>query len=88
MTCTYIQQQNGVAEILNRTIMEKVRNILSESGLSQDFWAEDSSTAFHLINSSSSSALDFEIPEEKWTNSLSYCNGLRRFGFISYVHFD
>lgn len=32
-TCTYTPQQNGIAERLNRTIMNKVRSMLSESGL-------------------------------------------------------
>lgn len=61
-TCTYTPQQNGVAERLNRTIMNKVRGMLSESGLSQKFWAEAASTSVYLINISPSSAIDFDIP--------------------------
>jgi len=33
MMCTYTPQQNGIAKRLNRTIMNKVRSMLSESGL-------------------------------------------------------
>lgn len=39
-TCTYTPQQNGVAERMNRTLMEKVRCLLNESGLGEKFWAE------------------------------------------------
>jgi transposase InsO family protein len=43
-------QQNGIAERMNRTILEKVCYMLSSSGLSKSFWAEVASTACHLIN--------------------------------------
>lgn len=49
-TCTYTPQQNGVAERLNRTIMNKVRSMLSESGMELKFWAEAAATAVYLIN--------------------------------------
>ena len=57
-TCVYTPQQNGVAERMNRTILNKVRSMLSESGLSKAFWAECASTAIYLINRSPSSAID------------------------------
>ncbi|KAM1413627.1 hypothetical protein ACFX2I_005509 [Malus domestica] len=43
-------QQNGVAERLNRTLLEKVRCMLSQSGLSKSFWAEAVNYACHIIN--------------------------------------
>ncbi|CAA7014732.1 unnamed protein product [Microthlaspi erraticum] len=39
-TCTYTPQQNGVSERMNRTIVDKVRSMLVETGLGQEFWAE------------------------------------------------
>lgn len=36
-TCMYTPQQNGVAERLNRSILNKVRSMLSESGLEPKF---------------------------------------------------
>jgi len=36
-TCTYTPQQNGVTKRMNRTIMEKVRCMLDESGLEETF---------------------------------------------------
>lgn len=55
-------QQNGVAERMNRTIMEKVRCLLSNAGLSKSFWAEAASTACFLINLSPSTAIDKRTP--------------------------
>lgn len=76
-TCAYTPQQNGVAERLNRSIMNKVRSMLSESGLEQRFWAEAASTAVYLINRSPSSVIDFEIPEERWTSAAPNLSNLR-----------
>ena len=67
-TCTYTPQQNWVAERLNRTIMNKVRSMFSESGFEVRFWAEAAATAVYLINRSPSSAIQMEIPEERWTS--------------------
>lgn len=87
-TCTYTPHQNGVAERLNKTIMDKVRSMLSESGLDKKFWIEAASTSVYLINMSLSSATDLNIPEERWTSPVPDLTGLRRFGCIAYVHFD
>ena len=36
----YMPQQNGVAKRMDRTLMEKDRIMLSDAGLSQDYWIE------------------------------------------------
>ena len=43
-------QQNRVAERMNRTLLEKVRCMLSNAGLGKQFWAEAVMYASHLIN--------------------------------------
>ena len=88
MTCTYTPQQNGVADRMNRTIMEKVRCMLNESGLGEEFWAEAAATAAYLINRSPASAIDHNVPEELWLNKKPGYKHLRRFGSIAYVHVD
>ena len=40
-------QQNGVAERMNQTLIEKVRCIFSQAGLSKAFWAE--ALSYHII---------------------------------------
>lgn len=43
-------QQNGVAERLNRTLVESVRSMLVQAKLPQTFWVEALNTAVHLHN--------------------------------------
>lgn len=49
-TVTYTPQQNGVAERMNRTIMEKVRCLLIDADMAHVFWAEALSAAIDIIN--------------------------------------
>ncbi|WZZ72276.1 hypothetical protein YC2023_083646 [Brassica napus] len=86
ITCTYTPQQNGVSERMNRTIMDKVRCMLAESGLDQSFWAEAASTAIYLINRSPNSTLEFKMPEEVWLGYKPNLGHLRTFGCTAYVH--
>ncbi|GKV15591.1 hypothetical protein SLEP1_g26368 [Rubroshorea leprosula] len=60
-------QHNGVAERMNRTIVEKVRCMLRMATLTKPFWGEAINTAVYLINQSPSVPLNFEIPEKAWT---------------------
>ncbi|CAL5376159.1 unnamed protein product [Camellia sinensis] len=57
-------QHNGVAERMNRTIMERVRCMLRMAKLPKSFWVEVARTACYLINRSPSVPLNFAIPEE------------------------
>ena len=47
----------GVAERMNRTLLEKVRCMLSNASLSKKFWAEALAYACYLVNRLSSSAI-------------------------------
>ncbi|CAA7036371.1 unnamed protein product [Microthlaspi erraticum] len=87
-TCPYTPQQNGVAERLNRTILEKVRSLLSEMGLKESFWAEASSTVVYMINRTPSTPLNFRIPEEIWSGKKPEYSHMRRFGCLVYYHVD
>ena len=57
-------QQNGLAERMNRTILERVRCVLSCASLSKAFWGDDAATVCFLINRSSSIEINFKTPEE------------------------
>ncbi|CAH9105075.1 unnamed protein product [Cuscuta epithymum] len=61
-------QHNGVAERMNRTIMERVRSMLNMAKLPKSFWAEAVNTACYLINRSPSVPLNFEVPKRLWTD--------------------
>lgn len=77
-----------MVERMNRTIMEKVRCLLDESGLEEEFWAEAVSTAVYQINRSPSSAIDSNIPEELWLGKEPGYKHMKRFGSVAYVHKD
>ena len=57
-TTPYTTQQNGVAERMNKTLMERARSMLSGARLGQEFCAETVDTAFYLVNRSPSSTLE------------------------------
>ena len=39
-TTPYTPQKNGIAERMNKMLMERARSMLSGAGLGQEFWAE------------------------------------------------
>jgi transposase InsO family protein len=63
-TTPYTPQQNGVAEIMNKMLMEKERCMFSGVGLGQELWAEAVGIACYLVNRSPSSALNDKTPQE------------------------
>ena len=85
-TCVYTPQQNRVSERMNRTIADKIRCMLTETGMEKKFWAEAALTAVYLINMSPNVSLRFQIPEEVWSGSKVDYSHLRRFGCVAYVH--
>ncbi|KAM2004372.1 hypothetical protein ACFX15_027830 [Malus domestica] len=60
-------QQNGVAESMNRTLLEKVRCMLSNARLGKAFWAEALTYASHLINRLPAAANKGKTPMEVWS---------------------
>ena len=85
-TVRSIPQQNGVAERMNRTLLERVRCMLTNAKMSKTFWGEAVVTAAYLINRSPSSAIDFKTPEEKWSGNPPKYDHLRIFGCPAFVH--
>jgi hypothetical protein len=85
-TTPYTPPQNGVAERMNKTLMEKERCMLSGAGLGQEFWAEAVGTACYLVNRSPSSALDDKTPQEVLTGKKPSLTHLKVFGCDAYVH--
>ena len=79
-------QQNGVAERMNRTILERVRCMLFSSGMPKRFWGEAVSMAAVLINRSPSSAIAFDTPDQKWYGRTVDYSSMRVFGCMSYAH--
>ncbi|KAG8498395.1 hypothetical protein CXB51_006971 [Gossypium anomalum] len=80
-------QQNGVAERMNQTIMEKVRCMLSNARLGKEFWAEAVTYACHLINRLPSAVINGKTPMEMWTDKpATDYDSLHIFGSTAYYH--
>ena len=79
-------EQNGVAERMNRTLIETVRSMLTDAKLTHKFWAEALSTAVYLRNRSPTKAVEEKIPYEAWTGKKPTVSHLRVFGCDAYVH--
>ncbi|KAH9657437.1 hypothetical protein KPL70_023077 [Citrus sinensis] len=85
-TVRHTPQQNGLAERMNRTLMDKVRYLLIHSKLPQSLWAETLMTACYLVNRSPSSAIDFKTPVEMWSSRAANYSDLKIFGCPAFAH--
>ncbi|KRZ09820.1 Retrovirus-related Pol polyprotein from transposon TNT 1-94 [Trichinella zimbabwensis] len=79
-------QQNGVAERINRTLVEKARTMLIDANLSPDLWAEAVGTANYLQNRCPIKALQKMTPEEAWSERKPNLAHLKVFGCLAMVH--
>ena len=67
LTVPKTPEQNGVAERLNRTLVEAVRAMLIQTKLPQRFWVEALLTAVYLHNRSPTKGVTDMTPFEAWT---------------------
>ncbi|KAH9659867.1 hypothetical protein KPL70_024018 [Citrus sinensis] len=79
-------QQNGLAERMNRTLVDKTRCMLINSKLPRSFWAKAVNTTNYLVNRSPSSTIGFKTPEELWKGKPANYQNLRVFGCPAYLH--
>lgn len=78
-TVPYTPQQNGIAERMNRTLVEKARCMLFDARMSTKFWAEAIMTAAFVINRIPNRTCN-KTPEEIWSNKKPDLSILRIFG--------
>ena len=83
-TVRYTPEQNGAAERLNRTLMEKVRAMLEDSGLPKSLWAEAVNTANYIRNRSPVSTR-LRTPWELFFGSKPDVSNFRTFGARAYT---
>ncbi len=84
----FTPQQNGLAERMNRTLVDKTRCLLVNSKLPKSFWAEAVNTTCYLVNRSPSAAIGFKTPKEVWSGRPVNYENLRIFGCPTYVHIN
>lgn len=85
-TVPYTPQQNGKAERMNRTLVEKGRAMIDESGVDKQFWGEAIRCATYILNRSPACSLPDKTPAEIWLNRKPDVSNLRIFGSVAYSH--
>ncbi|GLI60618.1 hypothetical protein VaNZ11_002766, partial [Volvox africanus] len=85
LSVPYTPQQNAKAEHLNRTLLDKMRTILAESGVPKKWWHEALCTASYLRNRSPSSGKP-KTPFELLIGTVPDVSHLRVFGCVAYIH--
>lgn len=82
----YTPQQNGLAERMNRTLVEKARCMMFYAKASKPIWAEAIATAAYLVNRSPSRVLEDTTPYKLWSGKEPNLGHLRIFGSKVMVH--
>ncbi|XP_073224915.1 uncharacterized protein [Cicer arietinum] len=79
-------QQNGIAERMNRTILERVRCMILSVGLPKTFGGEAAVTTVYLINRCPSSSIGFKTQIEMWNGKPADYSNLKVFGSLAFAH--
>ncbi len=80
-TTPYSPQQNGVAERVNRTLVEAVLSMLADSGLPPELWAEALNAFTDVKNLAPHAALGSGVtPRSLWDGKPASVSHLRAFG--------
>ena len=77
-------QQNGVAERMNRTLVESAKAMTFHAGLSKRYWAEAVTTAAFIRNRVVTSASG-ETPHERWYEKVPDVSNFKVFGCMAYA---
>ena len=85
-TVPYSPEQNGVAERMNRTLVDRARTLLSHSGLPTRYWQFAMATATHITNRLPTKANHHQSPYQLWTGKIPDISHLRVFGCRAYAH--
>ncbi|KAK3006427.1 hypothetical protein RJ639_017152 [Escallonia herrerae] len=79
-------EQNGDAERMNITLLERARCMKLNADMPKSFGVEAVNTVCYLINHSPSSAINHRVPEEVWSSKRVNFFAMRIFGCPAYVH--
>jgi len=79
-------QLNGLVERMNKTLLEKVRCMLSDAKLPKHFWGETLYTVVHIINLTPTVIMDSEVPNKIWFDKNVSYDHLHVFDCKAFVH--
>ena len=81
---TYTPESNGLAERINRTILNKVRALLFNANLPSSFWGEAVITATYLYNRTPHAKINYKTPFEVKYNKKPNITNIRTFGSLCF----
>ncbi|GMF82146.1 unnamed protein product [Phytophthora fragariaefolia] len=84
-TVPYTPQQNGLAERMNRSLVEMARCMLYHEGIDKKWWAESVNTAAWIINRIPNS-VNIKTPYEIVNKAKPQLKHLKVFGSLGYAH--
>jgi hypothetical protein len=84
-TVPFNPQQNGVAERMNRTLLNMIRSMIFFKNVKLMFWGEAVLCVVYIKNRSPSVALQNKTPYEMWHGHLPVVKHLRVFGSTCYA---
>ncbi len=79
-----LSSHNGTVERLNRTIQEKTRTLLLQSGFPTSMWGLAVGAAEYIYNRTPHSAIGMTTPYQKWTGLQPDLRHLSIFGSLAY----
>lgn len=85
LTVEYTPQQNGIAERMNRTLIEMGRCYMLESDIPCFLWAEIINASAYIRNRCPTNLNNMKTPEELWTGKKPCVKHLRQIGCKAYV---
>ena len=85
-SAAYTPEQNGVAERVNRTLLNSVRAVLHDAHLDASFWGEAVCTAAYIHNRVPTHALGGRTPHEAWSGQKLRVGHMRVFGSLAFAH--
>ncbi|GAU51565.1 hypothetical protein TSUD_244720 [Trifolium subterraneum] len=86
LTTTYTQQQNGVSERKNRTLLNMVRSMISARGVPKSFWPEAVTWATRVMNRCPTFAVKNMTLEEALNGRKPYVHHFRVFRCLAHSH--
>ena len=85
-TAWYTPQQNGVAERMNRTIMEMALNMMAAKHFPNEYWVEAVVTVVYIMNRCPTKSVKKKFRQEAWTCINHSVSHLKVFGCVTYAH--
>jgi len=86
ITTPDMPQHNGIAERLNRTLLEKAHAMLNDAELPDAYWFNALKYAVTLQNASPTRTLTDMTPEEAWSGNKPDVSHLKIFGCHAFMH--